>query len=162
MLLKRWLLFIVVFTFSLTVVLGLIIYFQAKAPFKDVSETTEAYVIENKLLAQVDESYVYNSSSSIQTVIGTDAKGEEKAIFLPEKQTEDDIVEVKMKDGISKEEAIELAMKDETDSKLLHAKLGVEEIGPVWEITYVNKTNKLNYVYLLFENGDWWKRISNL
>ena len=162
MLLKRWLLFIVVFAFSLTVVLSLIIYFQAKAPFKDVSETTEAYVIENKLLAQVDESYVYNSSSSIQTVIGTDAKGEEKAIFLPEKQTEDEIEEAKMKDGISKEEAIELAMKDEMDSKLLHAKLGVEEIGPVWEITYVNKTNKLNYVYLLFENGDWWKRISNL
>ncbi|WP_342600880.1 DUF5590 domain-containing protein [Psychrobacillus sp. FSL H8-0483] len=162
MVLKRWLLFLVVFAVSLTVILSLLIYFQAKAPFKDANKSAETYVTENNLLAQVEDAYVYNSSSTFHTIIGKTAKGEEKAFFIPEKENDDAIMEVNLQDGISKEQAIQLAMEDETNSKLLHAKLGVEEVGPVWEITYVNETNKLNYVYLLFDNGDWWKRISNL
>lgn len=162
MTLKKWLLFIVVFAFSLTVILSLLIYFQAKAPFKDAAETAELYVTKNNLLAQVEDSYVYNSSTTFHTIIGKTSKGEEKAFFIPEKKTDDPIMEVKLQDGISKEQAIDLAMKEETNSKLLHAKLGVEEVGPVWEITYVSEKNNLHYVYLLFDNGDWWKRISNL
>lgn len=162
MAIKRWLLFIVVFALSLTVILSLLIYVQAKVPFKDANESAEDYVTKHHLLAQVDTSYVYNSTNTFHTVIGTTSKGEKKAFFIPEKATEEKIMEVKLQDGISKEQAIELAMKKEKNSKLLHAKLGVEEIGPVWEITYVNEKNNLNYVYLLFDNGDWWKRISNL
>lgn len=67
-----------------------------------------------------------------------------------------------LEEGISEQRAVDLVMKDVKDGKLLHAKLGVEEIGPVWEITYVNAEDNLNYVYLLFDNGEWWKRISNL
>ncbi|TQR15358.1 DUF5590 domain-containing protein [Psychrobacillus soli] len=162
MVLKRWLLFIVIFAISLTVILSLLIYFQAKIPFKEANENAEAYVTKNNLLSQVDDSYVYNSTSTFYTVIGKTAKGEEKAFFIPDKKTDDAIMEVKLQDGISKEKAIELAMANEKNSKLLHAKLGVEEIGPVWEVTYVNEKDNLNYVYLLFDNGDWWKRISNL
>lgn len=162
MVLKKWLLFLVVFAISLTAILSLLIYFQAKAPFKDANEYAESYIIENNLLAQVEDAYVYNSSTTSHTIIGKTAKGEEKAFFIPEKETDEAIMEVNLQDGISKERAIQLAMENETNSKLLHAKLGVEEVGPVWEITYVNETNNLNYVYLLFDNGDWWKRISNL
>ncbi|WP_449441706.1 hypothetical protein [Ureibacillus acetophenoni] len=35
----------------------------------------------------------------------------------------------------------------------MHTKLGYEEAGVVWEITYTNEAEKLNYVYILFENG---------
>ncbi|WP_144511363.1 DUF5590 domain-containing protein [Bacillus sp. FJAT-22090] len=162
MALKRWLLFIVGFAISLTVILSLLIYVQAKAPFKDANNNAEEYATKNNLLAKVDDSYVYNSTTTFHTVIGTTSKGVKKAYFIPEKATKDAIMEVKLQDGISKEQAIKLALEKEKNSKLLHAKLGVEEIGPVWEITYVNEKNNLNYVYLLFDNGDWWKRISNL
>lgn len=162
MALKRWTLFIVVFLISLTIILSLLIYFQAKAPFKEANEVAETYVIKHNLLAKVEDAYVYNSTDSFRTVIGTTAKGEKKAFFIPEKKTDEAIMNVNLKDGISKEKAIELALKDEKDSKLLHAKLGVEEVGPVWEISYVNEKDNLGYVYILFDNGDWWKRISNL
>lgn len=163
MALKKWILFIVVFLISLTIILSLLIYFQAKAPFKASSDDAETYVLQNNLLYQIKESYVYNSLTTFHTVIGTTTKGEEKAFFIPEKKLDDDaIMEVNLKDGITEEKAIELAMKDQKISKLLHVKLGVEEVGPVWEITYVNKDNNLGYVYILFDNGDWWKRISNL
>lgn len=162
MVLKRWLLFIVIFAFSLTLILSLLIYFQAKSPFSDAADQAQEYVLENNLLASVDKTYIYNNTSTFHTVVGTTAKGEEKAYFLPDKQSEEKIMEVSLDEGISEQKAIDLAMKDIKDGKLLHAKLGVEEIGPVWEITYVNAEDNLNYVYLLFDNGEWWKRISNL
>ena len=162
MTLKKWLLFIIIFAISLTSILSLLIYFQAKAPFKNANETAESYVLKNNLLSEVDNSYMYNSVNTFHTVIGKTSEGEQKAFFVPEEKTEKVIQEINLKDGISESEAIQLALKDEQESDLLHAKLGVEEVGPVWEITYVNKDNKLNYVYILFNNGDWWKRISNL
>ena len=65
-------------------------------------------------------------------------------------------------EGITKQQALAV-LKDEAQvSKVLHAKLGFEEAGVVWEISYVNDSDDLNYVYILFEDGQWWKRILNL
>ena len=159
---KKWLLFIVIFGLSLTIIINLLIYFQAKSPFSEATDEAESYVLENNLLAQVEKTYVYNNTSTFYTVIGSTAKGEKKAYFLPDQQSDEKIMEVNLDEGISQQQAVDLVMKDVKEGKLLHAKLGVEEIGPVWEITYVNAENNLNYVYLLFDNGEWWKRISNL
>ena len=84
MVLKRWILFIVIFVFSLTIVLSLLIYFQAKGPFTDAVESAKSYAIENNLLAHVDKTYLYNNNSTVTTVVGTTAKGEEKAFFVPQ------------------------------------------------------------------------------
>lgn len=59
-------------------------------------------------------------------------------------------------------EAISEATRKGDVKEILHTKLGVEKPGVVWEITYLNKQDKLNYVYIMFENGQWWKRILNL
>ncbi len=162
MALKRWVIFLSVFTLSLVAIISLLIYFQAKSPFKEANEAAESYLVKNNLIEEVEESYPYNSTASYHTVVGNTAEGETKAFFVPDKNSEETIMEINLADGISKEEAISIALADTKNSKLLHAKLGVEEVGPVWEITYVNQSDNLNYVYLLFENGDWWKRISNL
>ncbi len=162
MALKRWIIFLSVFTLSLAVIITLLIYFQAKSPFEEASETAESYLIQNNLIEEVVESYPYNSTTSYHTVVGITDKGEEKAFFIPKKGSEETIMEINLADGISKEDAISAVMKNAPNGKLLHAKLGVEEVGPVWEITFVTQSDTLNYIYLLFENGEWWKRISNL
>ena len=162
MAIKRWLIFIVLFTISLTAILSVLIYVQAREPFNDALSTAESYTLKNNLLETIDDSYVYNSTDSYQTIIGKTKEGSKKAYFIPVKANDEPIMEVSLEEGISKEEAISIVLDGEQDSKLLHAKLGVEEVGPVWEITYVSSKNKLNYVYVLFDNGDWWKKISNL
>ena len=53
-------------------------------------------------------------------------------------------------------------LDEQNVKQVLHTKLGYEEPGAVWEIAYINKSDKLNYVYILFEDGQWWKRILNL
>ncbi len=85
-----------------------------------------------------------------------------KAVFVPTNLEEDSIQEVFLKDGITEKQALSVFKDEGNVQKVLHMKLGYEEPGVVWEITYVNNHDKLNYVYILFEDGDWVKRIKNL
>ena len=95
------------------------------------------------------------------TVFGVDEDGEEKAVFVDEK-SKDGFKEVKLTDGITAEKAVANVKKELDVKKILHVKLGLEEEGPVWEVAFKSENGKLNYVYVFFENGQWWKRILNL
>lgn len=159
---KNWIKFITVFITSLMLVLSIIILWKAEAPFKEHTEQAEQLALDEKLLAVVNESYNYHSNGAYVTVLGLDEYGETKAVFIPSDLNKDGIKEVFLKDGITSEQALS-AIQSETQIKdVLNVKLGYEEAGVVWEVTYMNSTNHLNYVYILFEDGQWWKRILNL
>ncbi|MEG0386646.1 MAG: hypothetical protein RR642_18105, partial [Solibacillus sp.] len=85
-----------------------------------------------------------------------------KAIFVPTNLEEDSIQDVFLKDGITEKQALSVLKNEGNVQKVLHIKLGYEEPGAVWEISYLNDKDKLNYVYILFEDGDEWLGIKNL
>ena len=153
---KNWIIFTVVFILSFLVV------WKADAPFNDMEQKAEQFALETKALAVVSDSYVYNGDKPYVTVFGVDEYGKEKAIFVPINLEEKAMQEVFLEDGISEEKALAIFKEDTSSKEILHTKLGFEEAGAVWEITYISDTGKLNYVYLLFEDGNWWKRILNL
>ncbi|MGE6488807.1 DUF5590 domain-containing protein [Paenisporosarcina sp. NPDC076898] len=158
---KKWVIFISVFILSLSLCISLFVLWKAGQPFKSAKQDAEQVAISEKKLSEVTDSQVYSSSNTYITVLGKDENGEEKAVFIPSSQKLK-IQEVLMKDGISKKEAIK-AVEDEFEVKeVLHSKLGWEQKQAVWEITFLNENDKLNYVYLFFDNGKWWKRILNL
>lgn len=159
---KNWLIFGVIFIASLALVITSLVLWKADAPFNDMEQQAEELAISSKALAVVSDSYIYNGNKPYITVFGVDEYGKEKAIFVPISLEEDLIQEVVLQEGITEEQALSV-ISDETDVKeILHTKLGYEEAGAVWEISYINEADKLNYVYILFEDGQWWKRILNL
>ncbi|MFY0521111.1 DUF5590 domain-containing protein [Lysinibacillus sp. UGB7] len=159
---KNWLIFISVFMVSLSLVISILVLWKAEAPFRSIEEQAEQLALDAKALAVVSESYTYNGKNSYVTVFGVDEYGEKKAVFVPTNLEEDSIQEVFLKDGITEKQALSVFKNEGNVQKVLHMKLGYEEPGVVWEITYVNDHDNLNYVYILFENGDWVKRIKNL
>lgn len=159
---KQWLIFITVFITSLSLILSVFILWKAQSPFRTSEQRAEQLVIHDKLLAVVEESYNYHSNKSYITVIGLDEYGKEKAVFIPTNFKKKGIKEVFLKDGITSEQALSVVKNEGTVKEVLHVKLGYEESGAVWEVTYLNEEDQLNYVYILFEDGKWWKRILNL
>ena len=159
---KNWIIFTVVFILSLSLVISVLVVWKADAPFNDMEQKAEQFALETKALAVVSDSYVYNGDKPYVTVFGVDEYGKEKAIFVPINLEEKAMQEVFLEDGISEEKALAIFKEDTASKEILHTKLGFEEAGAVWEITYISDTGKLNYVYLLFEDGNWWKRILNL
>ncbi|HWI48856.1 MAG TPA: DUF5590 domain-containing protein [Rummeliibacillus sp.] len=158
---KNWIKFFSIFLLILSLSLIVIVGWKSYSPFYSTEKTAKAAVLQNQQLKTVTDTYVYHGKDSYVTVIGTDSNGKNKAVFVPQDHKEKP-TEVLMKDGISKKEALSEVTKNGDVKKVLHTKLGLEKPGVVWEITYLNKQDKLNYVYIMFDNGRWWKRILNL
>ncbi|MEG0450730.1 MAG: DUF5590 domain-containing protein [Lysinibacillus sp.] len=159
---KNWLIFISVFIISLSLVISILVLWKADSPFNSIEESAEQLALDAKALAIVSESYVYNGKNSYVTVFGVDEYGDKKAIFVPTNLEEDSIQDVFLKDGITEKQALSVLKNEGNVQKVLHIKLGYEEPGAVWEISYLNDKDKLNYVYILFEDGDEWLGIKNL
>ena len=159
---KNWIKFISIFIVSLAVVISVIVIWKSDAPFNEIEQQAEELALSTDALVLVSDSYVYNGNKPYVTVFGEDEDGNEKAVFVPINLDENAIQEVLLEDGISKEQALSVLNNEAEVKKILHTKLGYEEVGAVWEITYTNDTDHLNYVYIIFEDGQWWKRILNL
>lgn len=156
---KEWMKFFVVFLSFLVVAIAVIILFLGNKPFSEAEQAAIDKVKAENLLADVEQVYVYASSAQSVTVLGTDDEGEIKAAFVPE---EGDIETLMLKDRLTAQQAREIVQDDMEVKKILHTKLGMESAGAVWEIAFLNEADRLNYVYLLAEDGTWWKRILNL
>lgn len=159
---KNWITFISVFFVSLALVITVLVLWKANTPFAEIEQQAEQLVVNEKLLVQVTDSYTYNGRQSYVTVFGVDENGKGKAIFVPTSLEVDFIQEVLLEDGITEEQALDVLNSEEEVEQLLHAKLGFEEPGAVWEFTYLDAKNQLNYAYVQHKDGEWWKRILNL
>ncbi|MED3660657.1 DUF5590 domain-containing protein [Ureibacillus sp. FSL K6-8385] len=158
---KNWIIFITSFVLILTIGISVLVLWKASSPFKSIEKEATELAISSNIIQKASEAYVYNGNKPYVTVFGVDEKGDKLAVFVPITLDEKAIQYVRLEDGISEKEA--LAELDQKDVKeVLHTKLGYEEPGAVWEIAYINHSDKLNYVYVLFEDGQWWKRILNL
>ena len=159
---KRWIIFISVFILSLSLVISLFVIWKAGQPFSDEKDKAEQLVLSEKKLTDVTDSEIYSGTNTYVTVSGNDVEGNGKAVFIPITGKDVAIEEVILKDGISQKQAIEAVQNEFEVKEVLHTKLGWEQDNAVWEITFLNENDKLNYVYLLFDNGKWWKRILNM
>ena len=159
---KNWIIFSIVFILSLSLVISVFVLWKANAPFVNIEQKAEALALDTKALAVVEDSYVYNGNKPYVTVFGVDEYGKEKAIFVPMSLDENSMQEVFLAEGITKEDALERFRNETAVKEILHTKLGFEKAGAVWEITYISTSGSLNYVYLMHEDGQWWKRILNL
>lgn len=159
---KKWLIFTIVFLLSLSLVISVLIFLKSDAPFSDMEQQAESLALETKALSQVTNSYVYHGNKPYITVLGLDENGKEKAIFVPVTMDVNSVQSVLLETGVTEQQVQDVLKNEATIKEVLHVKLGFEEPGVVWEITYISDTDKLNYVYILFESGQWWKRILNL
>lgn len=159
---KNWLIFGVVFILSLSLVISVLVIWKADAPFSEMEQQAESLALETKALTSITKSYVYNGNKPYITVIGLDENGKEKAVFVPINMDEKSMQSVLLGTGVTEQQVMEVLQRETTVKEILHVKLGFEEPGVVWEATYISDTDKLNYVYILFEDGQWWKRILNL
>jgi len=157
----NWIKFITTFLLALTIAITIIVLYNANKPFADVEQAAIDSVLKTGQLKDVKRADAYQGSSTWVTVRGVDGDGVEKAVFVG-REPEKTYQEVKLAEGITAKTAIETVQKELDVKKVLHAALGMEEVGPVWEVAFTSKDGKLNYVYVLFESGQWWKRILNL
>jgi len=157
----NWIKFISVFLIGLVFVIVITIFYNASRPVASATGLATDAAIESGEVVSVNKVQPYNGTTSFVTVFGTNKAGEEIALFIDDAK-KDNYESVKLTDGITANEAIKTVKEELVVGKVLHVTLGIEEESPVWEVVFTSDNGKLNYVYVLFENGQWWKRILNL
>jgi uncharacterized protein YpmB len=136
------------------------VFLNARSPVNEKAEVALQRAETETDLASTEDVSLYNGKKSYLVITGENTSGEKIIIWVPEKDEE--IIVKKWADGISKEAAINKLNGENDVNEILSVKLGMESVGPVWEMTYLDDNEHLNYYYLLFETGEWWRKIENL
>lgn len=159
---KSWIKFFAIFFVMLAVVLTVLVTIKAYAPYHSATQEAKDVVLKERLLKTVDKSYVYNSTNHYVTVIGKNDKNQSTAVVLNQDRPKAKKEVIELSKGVTEKEAIKIATEGQKVKKVLHVHLGIEKPGPVWEVAFENNRDELNYVYVVFETGQWWKKITNL
>lgn len=159
----NWIKFFSVFLFALVLVSLSFVFYKAYQPASDLKQDAKQKVLEAGLLQETERAEVYNGNDALTVVYGKDEKGVQKAVFVKEKAKPDEEMKVVvLEKGVTAKKAL-ASVKQEMDvNKLLHVKLGIENDAAVWEVAFKDKANKLNYVYVKFNDGKWQKKVLNL
>lgn len=157
----NWIKFITAFLLTLFTVIAIAIFYTANKP---ISEEKNKAVEAAKRTGQIEtilDVQPYNGTTSLVTVFGENPSGEKVAVFVDDSK-DDKFEEVKLTNGISAEQAMEIVLKEQKADEVMHVLLGIEDNEPIWEVAFKNEHGKLNYVYIQFQDGEWVKRILNL
>lgn len=111
-------------------------------------------------LQKTDGFYIYNREKTYYTVAGTNRKGQQILVIVPQKGG--NVRVVKQSNGISKNQALTKVWQDEKPKKVLKVAPGVFNDHVVWEVTYQNAHGNLCYDLLKFSNGHLIQQINNL
>lgn len=156
---KKWILSISFFMIII-VAISVAIYFNAVEPVKNAEDKAIVTAKEETDLTKVDEFNLYNGEESFYILQGQDDKGTKLIVWVPEKKGK--VVVKKASEGISREQAIKKVSEEIGSDEVISVKLGMENNIPLWEIHSRTKGNLLNYHSIVFETGEWLKKIENL
>lgn len=141
-------------------------YLMATAPKREAEAEAFKIAKKEKGIQSISAFYYYNGiKETYSVIVGPNKKNVETAVFIPRgKQTkkQHQVVSYPMSDGISEQEAKNIAIKEKQPQKILTTNIGMDEGTPIWEISYRKEDGTLNYFEINFITGAWYRQINNL
>ncbi|MEI2665668.1 cell wall elongation regulator TseB-like domain-containing protein [Rossellomorea sp. LJF3] len=157
---KKWITIIVLLFLVIGISASVLVYQISRNPLDHQRDLALKRVRDETAIVKVEDTSFYNGSKSYVVVTGQNEQREKLVAWVPDKKGK--IIEKKWANGITKDQAINKLNDEKKPKELLSVRLGYESVGPVWEMTYLDQQDNLNYYYLLFSTGEWWRKIENL
>lgn len=161
MFLKKW-------TIGLSVLLLLVIGYICASLLvgmdgkKSAEEEAIAIATNEGKLVSISDYYLYHGKEVYSVVVGKDEDGTEQVLWIPEDVSEKSVIKDEYANGVSEAEITNIVKNEHQPKEIISVKLGMESDIPIWEVTYKNENDGLNYVYYLFENGEQTSFYSNI
>ncbi|OMP65838.1 cell wall elongation regulator TseB-like domain-containing protein [Domibacillus epiphyticus] len=157
---KKW---FIIIGITIAVIAGIvgIMYNNAQKPYEKAKMTAVQEAKERTALTEVEEVYLYNGTTAYYTVTGKDKSGQNVAVWIAEDGKSEPVLKP-LAQGVTEKEARALFREESGKAEILTLTLGMEKETPVWLFTFKNDKGKLNYYYLSFEDGKWWRKVENI
>jgi uncharacterized protein YpmB len=135
------------------VLAGLTVLFSiSQAPLSDArKEYTNRAEATGKIVS-VTDFYQTSRDGRYYTVVGKNASGEAVAAIFQDKTKGKSLV-VKLKNGMTKSEVEKKIQSEYVVKKITSAGMAIYKGVAVWEVTFTDKKNNLNFVTVQFANG---------
>lgn len=118
----------------------------------------ENSVLQEGAITKVHEISRFHGDKAYYVVFGEDNSGEKRIVFVPFEKDEE-LTVVDQQDIVSKEDILEKWQQECTDCKLIRVTPGLIDDNPLWEITYIDSSNRYVFDYLSIYDGSQYEQL---
>ncbi|WP_051907223.1 cell wall elongation regulator TseB-like domain-containing protein [Secundilactobacillus oryzae] len=111
-------------------------------------------------VTEVSDVYWTNLHKTYYTVDGVNK--EKQAVYVVVPQKGGNLVVLKQKDGLTRNQVLQRIWSSRNPKKVLRASIGIFNGKPAWVVTYLSQKGKLNYETIRFTTGKSLQKIINL
>ncbi|MCB5238704.1 DUF5590 domain-containing protein [Niallia circulans] len=148
---KKWI-WIIIVVFLIGLAVSINTYFKAMKPVKSAREMAEEIAKNETDLKNMDSFQLYNGKESYYILEGKNDDNEDIIVWINEKTHQ--VTEKRKKDGLTKQEALNILLSKQTPEKVNAVRLGMYDGLPVWEIFSHTDKDSINYHWIDFETGE--------
>ncbi|MDU1844391.1 DUF5590 domain-containing protein [Niallia alba] len=148
---KKWI-WIIIVVFLIGLAVSINTYVKAMKPVKSAREMAEEIAKNETDLKNMDSFQLYNGKESYYILEGKNDDNEDIIVWINEKTHQ--VTEKRKKDGLTKQEALNILLSKQTPEKVNAVRLGMYDGLPVWEIFSHTDKDSINYHWIDFETGE--------
>ncbi|ATF41159.1 hypothetical protein CO680_03485 [Weissella paramesenteroides] len=147
--LRHWLLGILMFLFI--ILIGVSILGEAQKPVDTAKERVTKIAKQSNKLTSVSKFYRISRQKVYYSAVGENKKHQKVGVIVQGKS--DKLTTINMTDGLSEKQVKKLANKQFHPKKVTSIGLALYKQVPVWQLTFVDKDNNLNFITYQFSDG---------
>ncbi|WP_071459940.1 cell wall elongation regulator TseB-like domain-containing protein [Bacillus massilinigeriensis] len=139
------------------------IYLNSVSPVKKGEERAVTILKEKTDLTDFSDFQLFNGEETYYVLKAKNQKDEKVYAWVSEKSEK--VITRKVKDGTSRQEAIDLVYSEKQPEEIISVRLGMARIQktdrPSWEVYYKSEGNSINYYYVDYDTGKKIRAIDN-
>lgn len=154
---KKWIISITSIISILLLAGSLYLYTIIREPLTDQFDQVEQYVLQQQLLDTIEDISYFHGHEVVYVARG-ELDSVQRYVWVTDDLTT--AYEANVDEGITEEEAISLVEQHEPIIQLQTIRLGLEQNRPLYEVTFIDESERKSYYYLHFKDGTLIKRYS--
>ena len=154
----------IILAFSIALVLFIVTVFSvgsaAQKPFNQAKDEAFTLVKKQTDIETMDQFYWYNGEETYFTVIGKNDQNDTHIAII--RQSDGKMTLLEAEGTISEKEAKAITKRDKNPSRILEARIGMNETMPIWEVSFKQDNGQIGYYILSLKTGEWIKSMENI
>src|SRR5690625_115594 len=150
----KWAIYSILCVMLICLIVVIVLYIQIEKNKKAGFSETKTQVLAETDLTDIDKVERFHGEDAYHIVYGQTSEGDKQVVFVPFTDDEKEMLTVDQADMINKE-AIEAQWSEQCDQcHLIKTIPGILDDDFVWELTYIDESDRYIFEYFSLSNGE--------